>query len=66
MGLLNCRPLWRGGGLSRWLTVRCALFPATNARSLDVSNCALANGTDVVHLVWLNNICQRFSLLSVN
>jgi hypothetical protein len=29
MGLLNCRPLWRGGGLSRWLTVRCALFPAT-------------------------------------
>jgi GH43 family beta-xylosidase len=37
-----------------------------NARSLDVSNCALANGTDVVHWDWLNNICQRFSLLSVN
>lgn len=37
-----------------------------NGRSLDVSNCGLANGNNLVHWDWLDNECQRFHLRSVN
>lgn len=37
-----------------------------SGQSLDVTNCALANGTAVGQFNWLDNICQRFQLRAVD
>lgn len=33
-----------------------------SGKALDLANCGLADGTDIVQWSWLNNICQRFHL----
>jgi GH43 family beta-xylosidase len=41
------------------------MAPRNSNKALDLANCGLADGTNVVQWAWLNNLCQRFRLLPV-
>jgi len=42
------------------------ITPAHSGKSLDIANCATANGTNVQQWSWLNNNCQKFNITSVD
>ena len=41
------------------------LAPRNSNKALDLTNCGLADGTNIAQWSWLNNYCQRFHLLPV-
>ncbi|HEX6683028.1 MAG TPA: RICIN domain-containing protein [Candidatus Limnocylindrales bacterium] len=41
------------------------LVPRHSGKALDLANCGLADGTNIVQWSWLNNLCQRFHLRPV-
>ncbi|WP_018640206.1 RICIN domain-containing protein [Parafrankia elaeagni] len=58
------------GANSQWRLAPLAdgsvrLLARHSGKALDLSNCGLANGSDIAQWAWLDNICQRFHLLPV-